>query len=233
MDLPGGVRMAGRKGILIVDEHPLFREGVKATVARIGTFVVLGEAGKALEALRLAVELGPNIVLIGISLPDQSGTELTRALQSYVPAAALLIVSVNSATNYMADSFAAGAAGYLLKDSVPETLLHALEVVSQGGYFLDGPVSSETVRRLIGLTAAGSQTGPSRYEFLTRRQKQVLQLLVRGLSHKAIGEKLCISPRTVEGHRNEIMRHLDLLNTVELTRYAARFGLIEPDRGDV
>ena len=225
--------MAGRKGILIVDEHPLFREGVKATVARIGTFVVLGEAGKALEALRLAVELGPNIVLIGISLPDQSGTELTRALQRYVPAAALLIVSVNSATNYMADSFAAGAAGYLLKDSVPETLLHALEVVSQGGYFLDGPVSSETVRRLIGLTAPGSQTGPSRYEFLTRRQKQVLQLLVRGLSHKAIGEKLCISPRTVEGHRNEIMRHLDLLNTVELTRYAARFGLIEPDRGDV
>ena len=73
--------MAGRKGILIVDEHPLFREGVKATVARIGTFVVLGEAGKALEALRLAVELGPNIVLIGISLPHQSGTELTRALQ--------------------------------------------------------------------------------------------------------------------------------------------------------
>jgi DNA-binding NarL/FixJ family response regulator len=225
--------MAGRKGILIVDEHPLFREGVKATIARIGTFVVLGEAGKALEALRLAVELGPNIVLIGISLPDQSGTELTRALQRYVPAAALLIVSVNSATNHMADSFAAGAAGYLLKDSVPETLLHALEVVSQGGYFLDGPVSSETVRRLIGLTAAGSQTGPSRYEFLTRRQKQVLQLLVRGLSHKAIGEKLCISPRTVEGHRNEIMRHLDLLNTVELTRYAARFGLIEPDREDV
>ena len=225
--------MAGRKGILIVDEHPLFREGVKAAIARIGTFVVLGEAGKALEALRLAVELGPNIVLIGISLPDQSGTELTRALQRYVPAAALLIVSVNSATNYMADSFAAGAAGYLLKDSVPETLLHALEVVSQGGYFLDGPVSSETVRRLIGLTAPGSQTGPSRYEFLTRRQKQVLQLLVRGLSHKAIGEKLNISPRTVEGHRNEIMRSLDLLNTVELTRYAARFGLIELDRDDI
>ena len=188
--------MAGRKGLLIVDEHPLFREGVKATIARIGTFVVLGEAGKALEALRLAVELGPNIVLIGISLPDQSGTELTRALQRYVPAAALLIVSVNSASNYMADSFAAGAAGYLLKDSVPETLLHALEVVSQGGYFLDGPVSSETVRRLIGFTRLAHKTGASRgINFVTRRQKQVLQLLVRGLSHKAIGEKLCISPR--------------------------------------
>ncbi len=225
--------MAGKKGILIVDEHPLFREGVKATVARIGTFVVLGEAGKAVEALRLAVDLRPDLVLIGISLPDHGGIELTRGLQKYVPDAALLIVSVNSATNYIADSFAAGAAGYLLKDSVPETLLHALEVVSQGGYFLDGPVSSETVRRLKGLTAPGSQTGPSRYEFLTRRQKQVLQLLVRGLSHKAIGEKLNISPRTVEGHRNEIMRNLDLLNTVELTRYAARFGLIEPDRGDV
>jgi two-component system, NarL family, response regulator NreC len=195
--------------------------------------VVLGEAGKVLEALRLAVELGPNIVLIGISIQHQSGTELTRALQRYVPDAALLIVSVNSATNYIADSFAAGAAGYLLKDSVPETLLYALEVVSQGGYFLDGPVSSDAVKRLTGLAALASKTGPSRYEFLTRRQKQVLQLLVRGLSHKAIGEKLNISPRTVEGHRNEIMKHLDLLNTVELTRYAARFGLIEPDREDV
>jgi DNA-binding NarL/FixJ family response regulator len=225
--------MAGRKGILIVDEHPLFREGVKATIARIGTFVVLGEAGKALEALRLAVELGPNIVLIGVSMSDRSGTELTIALQRYVPAAALLIVSVNSSTNFIADSFAAGAAGYLLKDAIPEALLHALDVVSQGGYFLDGPVSSDAVKRLTGLTAPSSQTGPSRYEFLTRRQKQVLQLLVRGLSHKAIGEKLSISPRTVEGHRNEIMRNLDLLNTVELTRYAARFGLIEPDRGDV
>jgi DNA-binding NarL/FixJ family response regulator len=228
-----GVLMDGKKGILIVDEHPLFREGVKATIARIGTFVVLGEAGKTLEALRLAVDHRPDLVLIGISLPHQSGTELTRGLQRHVPAAALLIVSVNSATNYIANSFAAGAAGYLLKDSPPATLLHALEVVSRGGYFLDGPISGETVQRLRGLAAAGSQTGPSRYEVLTRRQKQVAQLLVRGLSHKAIGEKLGISPRTVEGHRNEIMRSLDLLNTVELTRYAARFGLIEPDRGDL
>ncbi|MEW6352161.1 MAG: response regulator transcription factor, partial [Thermodesulfobacteriota bacterium] len=222
-----------KKGILIVDEHPLFREGLKAIVARNGKFEVLGEAGQSLAALRLAVELKPDLVLIGISAPDHGGIELTKALRRYAPHTALLILSVNSATTYVADSFAAGAAAYVLKDCLPETLLHALDVVSQGGYFLDGPVSGETVNRLKAHAGSHAQTDLSRYESLTRRQKQVLQLLVRGLSHKAIAQKLCISPRTVEGHRNEIMRNLDLLNTVELTRYALGAGLLEADGDDL
>jgi DNA-binding NarL/FixJ family response regulator len=94
---------------------------------------------------------------------------------------------------------------------------------------LDGPIPCEAVDRLKGLKAPGSEAGLSRYESLTRRQKQVAQLLLQGLSYKAIGEKLCISSRTVEGHRNEIMRNLELLNTVELTRYVCGLGLFEPD----
>ena len=223
--------MVSRKRVLIVDDHPLFREGLKNTIARTDAFTVVGEAGKARDALRLAVEEKPDLVLIDITLPDQSGIELAKVLRKSVPASGLLMVSVHSATNYIADSFAAGAAGYLVKDSLPETLLHALEVVSQGGYFLEAPISRETVDRLKGLTAPESSRGLSRYESLSRRQREVMQLLIRGLSYKAIGAELHISPRTVEGHRNEIMKVLGLSNSVELTRFAAKVGLIQPDGG--
>jgi DNA-binding NarL/FixJ family response regulator len=222
--------MAGKKGVLIVDDHPLFREGLKNTIARTHNFEVVGEAGKALDALRLAAEIKPDIVLIDITLPDQSGIELTRALRKFVPDAALLMVSVHSATNYIADAFAAGAAGYLVKDTVPETLLQALEVVSQGGYFMEGPISRDTVDRLKGLNAPSSNKALSRYESLTRRQREVMHLLVRGLPYKAIASELHISPRTVEGHRNQIMQVFELENTAELTWYCVRLGLIQPDR---
>ena len=115
----------------------------------------------------------------------------------------------------------------MVKDSVPETFMHALEVVSEGGYFLDGPISDEAVQRLKGLTAGGVQAERSRYDSLTRRQQEVMYLLVQGLSYKAIATELSISPRTVEGHRNEIMKALEFTNTVDLTRYAVRLGLIE------
>lgn len=225
--------MAGKKGVLIVDEHPLFREGIRSAIARNGKFEVLGETGKAFEALRLAVDLKPDLVLIGVALRHRNGIELMRAIKRYFPDAVLLIVSVNCSPRSIADSFGAGATGYLSKDAAPETLLHALEVVSQGGYFLDGPFSVEAANQLKRLTEPDSPNGLSRYESLTRRQKQVTQLLVRGLSYKAIGEKLFISPRTVEGHRNEIMRNLNLLNTDELTRYVLGLGLIDTDRDHV
>jgi DNA-binding NarL/FixJ family response regulator len=218
--------MAGKKGILICDEHPLFREGIKSAVARAGTFEVLGEAGTGLEAVRLAVVLKPDLLLIGIALQQQSAIRLAGELKKCVPEAALLILSISSETNLIASSFAAGAAGYLLKDSAAETLIQALEVVSQGGHFLDGPISAETVHRIKSLNGSNPNEGLSKYESLTRRQREVMNLLVQGLSYRAIGDKLCISPRTVEGHRNEIMRVMEFTNTVELTRYALRTGLV-------
>jgi DNA-binding NarL/FixJ family response regulator len=223
--------MVGKKGVLIVDDHPLFREGLKNTIERMGRFGVVGEAGRALEALKLATQTNPDLVLIDITLPDQSGIELTRALRRAVPAAALLMVSVHSAPNYIAESFDAGAAGYLVKDSLPETLMQALDVVSQGGFFLDGPIPSDAVARLRQMGSPSSNGARRRYESLTRRQREVMHLLVQGLSYKAIAEKLHISPRTVEGHRNEIMKALEVSNAVELTRCAVRLGLIGAGEG--
>jgi DNA-binding NarL/FixJ family response regulator len=219
--------MGDKKKVLIVDDHPLYREGLKNAIARMEKFEVIGEAGKALEAFKVAMEIEPDLVLVDVTLPDQSGIELTKTLRKSFPDTGLLIMCCHSAANCVADSFAAGAAGYVVKDSGPETLMHALEIVSEGGYFLDGPISDEAVQRLKGLTAGGVQAGRARYDSLTRRQQEVMNLLVQGSSYKAIATELNISPRTVEGHRNEIMKVLELTNTVELTRYAMRLGLIE------
>ena len=225
--------MAAKKRVLVVDDHPLFREGLKNTIARSRKFKVVAEAGKAFEALKVAVQAKPDLVLIDISLPDQSGIELARTLRDSVPDAALLMVSVHSAPNYIADSFEAGAAGYLVKDSLPETLMQALDVVSNGGYFLDGPIRRETVQLLKEMRAPSQKQGVSRYEYLTHRQREVMHLLVRGLSYKTIASELHISPRTVEGHRNEILKALGLSNRIELTQYAVRLGLLEAPHREV
>ncbi|MEJ2719325.1 MAG: response regulator transcription factor, partial [Deltaproteobacteria bacterium] len=113
--------------------------------------VVDREAGTAREALRLALDLKPEISLIDISLPDQSGIHLTRQLGHLLPAIRVMIVSVHSGNNYIAESFQAGARGYVVKESVPETLLEALCVIAKGGYFLEGPVPPQTIERLKAL----------------------------------------------------------------------------------
>lgn len=222
--------MIGERGIVIVDDHPLFREGLRSVIRRSGGFTVLGEAGTAREGLRLALEFKPPLALLDISLPDQSGIHLTRQLARLLPAMSVTIVTVHTANNYIAESFQAGARGYVVKESVPETLIEALSVVSNGGYFLEGPVPLKTIERLKDLAQGNNQTAESRYESLTRRQQEVMRLLVQGMSYKGIADKLCISRRTVENHRAQIMEKLDLTCTVDLVLFAAKLGVIEVDR---
>lgn len=219
--------MSPKKAVLIIDDHPLFREGLKAIIGRTERFEVVGEAGKGREAIRSAAELSPDLVLVDISLPDCSGIQLTREIQRIVPHARLLMVSVHAGTNYIAESFQAGAAGYLVKESVPETLLQALEVVAEGGYFFESRVSPEAVERLKNLKPDQSGDAMSRYESLTRRQQEVLKLLARGLSYKAVAEKLCVSPRTVENHRAQIIQRLGLRNSAELILFSTALGLLD------
>jgi DNA-binding NarL/FixJ family response regulator len=214
--------------ILIVDDHPLLREGLKAIIRRSPSFEVIGEAGNGRQALRLAVELEPDLILIDISLPDQSGIVLTKELKGLLPDSIVLIISVHSGANYISDSFSSGAAGYLVKEAVPETLLHAMDVVSNGGYYFDGPASPKMIEKLKCFSLNETTPDESRYSALTRRQREVLVLLAKGLSCRAVADRLCISPRTVENHRAAILERLQLSNTVGLVIWAARQGLLEP-----
>jgi len=222
-------RVDHKKTVLIIDDHPLFREGLKAIIERDSKFEVVGEAGTGREGLRMVKKLKPDLVLVDISLPDQSGIELTREIRSLILDTRVMIVSMHSKIDYIAEAFQAGATGYVIKESASERLLHALEYVSRGEYFLDSSVSQEVVKKLMESPAREAKITNAAYGTLTPREQEVMRLLAEGLSAKQVAKKLFISPKTVENHRSNIMSKLDLHSTVELIRYAAKLGLIDVD----
>jgi DNA-binding NarL/FixJ family response regulator len=220
---------ANKKTILIIDDHPLFREGIKSLILRDRRFEVVGEAGNGREGLRMARKLKPDLVLMDISLPDRNGIELTREIRGLLPETRIMIVSMHSKINHLTNAFQAGATGYVVKESAADRLLQGLEAVSKGEYFLDTSLSHKVLKKLTEPSGKEAKTTDERYEALTPREQQIMRLLAEGLPTKEIAEKLFISPKTVENHRANIMNKLDLHSAMELVRYAARLGLIDVD----
>ena len=221
--------MTPQKSILIIDDHPLFREGLKAIIGSDGRYAVIGEAGSGNTGLRMARKLKPDLILLDLSLPDQNGLQLISEILHILPAARVIIVSMHTKIDYIAEAFQAGASGYVVKESASERLLHALEYVTKGDYFLDSSVSKQVVKKLIESPLRAEKISDVAYGSLTSREQEVLRLLAEGFSSKEIADKLSISPKTVENHRANIMNKLDLHSIHELVRYAARLGLIDVD----
>lgn len=217
--------------ILIVDDHPLFREGIKAILGRVPSYEVIGEAGNAREGLRMAVELKPHVVLMDISLPDQSGTDLTREIARILSETSIIVVSVHVKSNYIAKAFAAGAKAYVAKDSAAETLLTAIHFVCHGRYFFEKEISSDIVDQFKGMCGSEERGPRELYAFLTSREKEVLRLLAQGLSCRTIADKLFISNRTVEHHKAHIMRKLQLTNDFELWHFSIHPHIVDANSG--
>jgi DNA-binding NarL/FixJ family response regulator len=218
-----------KKTVLIIDDHPLFREGLKSLISRNPRFEVVGEAGNGREGLRMSKRLKPDLVVMDLSLPDKSGIDVTRNIRGLLPETRVMIVSMHSKIDYITESFQAGATGYVVKESATDRLVQGLEAVSRGEYFLDTTLSHKVVKKLMEFPEKEAKITDARYETLTPREQQVMRLLAEGFSSKEIAEKLFISPKTVENHRTNIMSKLDLHSTMELVRYAVRLGLIDVD----
>ena len=221
--------MFQNKNILIIDDHTLFREGLKIIIERDSRFKVVGEAGNGREGLRLAKKLKPDVVLVDISLPDRSGIQLTSEIRTLLPESQIIIVSMHSRINCIAEAFQAGAKGYVVKESTSDRLLQGLEAVVKGEYFLDSSVSREVVNELMKFPLKEARITDAAYGTLTPREQEVMRLLAEGLSTKEVAEKLFVSPKTVENHRASIMKKLDLHSSLELFRFAAKIGLLDVD----
>ena len=218
--------MVSKKRIVIVDDHTLFRKGLKAIIGNDNGFEVTGEAGNAADGLVLAGETKPDIMIIDITLPDKDGIKLTREIRRDFPEIKVMIVSMHSKTDYIVEAFRSGALSYIVKDSATENLISGLHSVSKGVHYIDNSIAKEVI---LGLQVADYQNKKKddAYGNLTNREQQVFRLLVEGVLVKEIAEKLFISPKTVENHRGSIMKKLDIHTTVELIRYAVDVGLVE------
>jgi DNA-binding NarL/FixJ family response regulator len=221
--------VAQKKSIVIVDDHPLFREGLKSIISRNTEYKVVGEAGTGREGLELALALKPDLVLIDVSLPDKSGIALTREIRCRLSETRVLIISMHSKIDYIAEAFQAGATGYVVKESASNGLLRGLETVTKGDYFLDSSLSHAVVENLLNFPIKEARIRDDDYGSLTPREQEIMRLLAEGFPTKEIAKKLFISPKTVENHRSNIMGKLGLHSTIELVRYAARLGLIDVD----
>ena len=221
--------MAPKKTILIVDDHPLVREGLKSILKPATAYEVVGQAGRAREALHLVKSLIPDLVLLDLSLPDKSGLEICREIRNISPPTHILIVSMHSKVDYIVKAFQAGATGYMTKESATERLLGGIERVLDGEYYMDGSVSHRVVEELMQTPDREMKITDAAYDTLTPREQEIMVLLAEGRSAKEAAEKLFISPKTVENHRTNIMNKLGLHSALELVRYAARLGLVDVD----
>ncbi len=215
--------------LIVVDDHPLFREGLKSIVSRDTRFSIAGEAGSGAEALQLASSVEPEIILLDISLPDANGLDLISQFKDRLPASHVVVVSMHAKLDLIAAAFKAGAEAYLVKESTAERLLQALDAVSRDQQYLDSSISPKVVQKLLEFSTRRAQMTDSAYGTLTQREQQIMRLLAEGCSASAIAGKLFITRKTVENHRANIMSKLGLKNLADLVRYAARLGLIDLD----
>jgi len=196
--------------ILLVDDHPLVRDGLRARLEAVPTFDVVGEAGSAQEALDVARVLAPDLVLMDINMRGTNGIEATAAFRAQCPAIAVLILSMHDKQEYVAQAMAAGARGYVLKDAPGKDIVVAIETVMSGGIYYSAGLASQ-----LGRTQAQE-------EALTTREQEVLRHIANGESNKQIARALDLSVRTVETHRLNIKRKLGIEGQAELIKYAVQ-----------
>jgi DNA-binding NarL/FixJ family response regulator len=211
--------------VLLVDDHTLVREGLRALLQQIDGVEVIAEAGDGREAVALTKAKRPNIVLMDIAMPELNGLEAARRIRQQHPDVHVLLLSMHSNEEYVAEALASGADGYVLKDAGAAELELAIQAVARGESYLSPAVAKQVVTGQV-QPGGESSTGLQR---LTPRQREILQLIAEGNSTKAIARKLDVSVKTVETHRSQLMDRLDIHDIAGLVRYAIRVGLVAPD----
>jgi DNA-binding NarL/FixJ family response regulator len=213
----------GLTTIAIAEDHQLVRQGLVLLLKSEPNFRLVGEAGDGLEALRLVETTKPNVLLLDLMIPRIHGLEVTRQVRTEHPETEVVILSMHKDESYVVQALRNGAAGYVLKDSTGTDLVEAVRKVKQGHRYL----SSSLAEMAISVLEQGRTPGEDLYHTLSSRERLVLELAAEGLSSAVISQRLFISRRTVETHRANLMRKLELRSQTELVRYAIRRGLMQ------
>ena len=210
--------------IVIADDHTILREGLKALLSYEKDFEVVGEAGDGRDAVRCTLEQTPDLVLMDLSMPKTSGLEAIRTIKNNAPETKIVALTVHKTEEYVIAALQAGADGYVLKDASHSELVMAMKSVLIGKRYLSPDISEAVIEGYL----EGRKTLKNRtaWDELTQREREVLKLVAEGYRNKEIADYLCISIKTVDKHRSNLMRKLDLHNVAALTALAVEKGLV-------
>jgi DNA-binding NarL/FixJ family response regulator len=211
--------------IILTEDHQLLRDGIKALIAS-ENIVIIGEASTGAGLWKLMEDSHPDIILMDISLPDVSGVELTRTLSERYPDVKVLILSMFTDESFINQAIKAGAKGYLHKNTTREEMLMAIDAVYTGNEFYSENISKIILKSYIEKAKKNGEEINNPHELLSKREIEILKMFAEGFINKEIADRLFISIRTVESHKNHIMQKLNLKTQVELVKYAIRHNLI-------
>ena len=217
--------------VLLVDDHPVVREGLRVILGTAPDIKVVAEASDGAEAVEEAVEHQPDVVLMDLRMPSMDGIEATRRIKSKLPSTSVIVLTIYDNDAYVIDAVRAGAGGYLLKDASKELLLHTIRAVNSGGILIKTSLLREAIISLASSASEQFREHPSRLsgiDELTPREREVLRLVAQGRSNKQIGEVLVISEETAKKHVQNIILKLGVSDRTQAAVRGVQMGLIEP-----
>ena len=214
-----------KKQIVIVEDHTILRAGLKALLLSNSAFEVVGEADNGRDAIRKVVEVKPDLVIMDLSMPGMNGMDAIKEIKDRMPEVKTLVLTVHSEEEYVMASLQAGANGYVLKDATQNELLVAAERVLAGKTYLSPDITEKVVNSYLN-SGSDSKEPQTRWDTVTQRERQILKLIAEGHTNRSMAEYLCISVKTVEKHRANLMKKLDLHSVSALTTFALDKGII-------
>ena len=216
--------MAVKKRVIIAEDHTILREGLRALLSSSPDFEIVGEAEDGRAAIKCVETTRPDLILMDLSMPRMSGLDAIREIKRQFPHTKIVVLTVHKTEEYVLATLKAGADGYVLKDTTHAELLMALQSVMRGKRFLSPGISDTVIEGYL----EGKKTGAPRsaWDTLTHREQEILKLIAEGYTNKQVADYLCLSVKTVETHRSNLMRKLDLHNVSALTAYALEKGLV-------
>ena len=213
--------------VFLADDHPVIRSGIKALFSARSDYEVVGEAGGGVEALAGIKDLMPEVVIMDISMPDLNGIAATKRILEELPNTRVVILSAHSDVYNAIDAFRAGALAYVLKDSAPDEIMHAVGKVLTGQKYASPAVAADLLNDFVDVLKKDTLVDP--FGSLSSREREVLKLVAEGATSREIADKLFISIATVKSHRNNLMRKLKASDTAGLVRIAIKKGIIQTD----